>query len=178
LVMPVETIQTMAALEQAITEAWDELNRLLDGVGAADSAGAARHEPADRWDGVDHLIHLAAWERSALYFLQGRPRHAALGIDEATYLTGGETAINAAIHAARPATLTWEEARRQLATLHAQLLAALAQLADADLRRPYRDFLPDEPGEGEGPPALQIVLDNTAHHFQEHQAMIEALIAG
>ena len=176
--MTAETIQTVAALEQAITEARERLNRLLDGVAATAGSDAPRAGTSERWDLVDHLVHLAAWERSALHFVQGRPRHEGLGIDEATYRTGGETAINAAIHAARPATLTWEEARRQLAMLHAQLLAALTQLADADLRRPYRDFLPNEPGEGEGPPALQIVLDNTAHHFQEHQALIEALNAG
>ncbi|MCB0189193.1 MAG: hypothetical protein KDE31_33215, partial [Caldilineaceae bacterium] len=57
-------------------------------------------------------------------------------------------------------------------------LAALAPLTDEDLQKPYRHYLPDEPGEGDGPPAMNVVYGNSAHHFREHLAWIEALVAG
>jgi hypothetical protein len=64
----------------------------------------------------------------------------------------------------------------QLHALQPTLLAALALLTDADLQKPYRHYLPDEPGEGDGPPAMNVVYGNSAGHFQEHLAWIEALV--
>jgi hypothetical protein len=71
----------------ALTEALEKLNpQQLTGI-----------YDAQGWVVKDHLIHLAAWERSMIYFLQGKPRYEGLGVDETTYLTGGYEAINAVI---------------------------------------------------------------------------------
>ncbi len=57
------------------------------------------------------------------------------------------------------------------------LLAAIEPLTDADLQRRYRYYLPDEPGDDDGPPAINVIYGNSAGHFAEHLAWIEALAA-
>jgi hypothetical protein len=54
-------------------------------------------------------------------------------------------------------------------------MLALQPLTDVDLQQPYRHYLPAEPGEGDGPPAFNVIYGNSAHHFAEHLAWIEAL---
>jgi hypothetical protein len=127
------------------------------------------------WTVKDHLIHLYYWERSALYFLQGKPRHEGLGVTGEIYATDDVDLINDAI-VQQQQSLSLAEAMAQLHALQPTLLAALALLTDADLQKPYRHYLPDEPGEGDGPPAMNVVYGNSAGHFQEHLAWIEALV--
>jgi hypothetical protein len=129
---------------------------------------------AQDWSVKDHIVHLTAWERSVLFLLQSRPRHEALGVDEALYLRGDFDAINAAIQQQHKA-LPLAEALAQSRSVHAQMLAVLEKLTDADLHKTYRHYLPDEPGEGEGPLALDIVYSDTGDHFAEHLPWIEAL---
>ncbi|MEZ4615423.1 MAG: DinB family protein [Caldilineaceae bacterium] len=126
------------------------------------------------WTVKDHLIHLYYWERSALYFLQGKPRPAGLGVTEEIYATDDVDLINDAI-VQQHQSLSLEDAMAQLHALQPALLAALEPLTDDDLQKPYRHYLPDEPGEGDGPPARNVVYGNSAHHFREHLAWIKAL---
>ncbi len=128
------------------------------------------------WTVKDHLIHLYYWERSALYFLQGKPRHEGLGVTEEIYASDDADVINEIIFQ-QNRSLSLEEALAQLRALQPTLLAALEPLTDADLQKPYRHYLPDEPGEGDGPPAMNVVYGNSAGHFAEHLAWIEALAA-
>lgn len=128
------------------------------------------------WTVKDHLIHLYYWERSALYFLQGKPRHDGLGVTEELYLADDVDSINDAIVRQHRA-LDLDDALSQLRDLNAQLLAALAPLTDEDLQKRYSHYLPNEWGEGDGPPAMNVVYGNSAHHFAEHLAWIEALVS-
>lgn len=127
------------------------------------------------WTVKDHLVHLYYWERSALYFLQGKPRHAGLDVPEAIYASDDEDVINDVIFQKHQA-LSLDEALAQLQALQPDLLAALAPLTDEDLQKSYHHYLPDEPGEGNGPPAMNVVYGNSAHHFREHLSWIEALV--
>ena len=52
----------------------------------------------------------------------------------------------------------------------------LIERLDAGLRKPYRQYLPQEPGEGDGPLAINVIYGNSAQHFTEHRAWIEALV--
>ena len=161
------------------TERKDQLLREIDRgwaglVAFLDQAGEeALTVPVDAqgWTVKDHVVHLAAWERSALFLLQGRPRHEGLGVSEDTYLsqTAGEKAwdaINAEIKQNAQGSLG--EALAELHQTHEYLLEALQPLTDEDLERPYRYYLPDEPGEGEGPPAFELVSGNSWEHYAEH----------
>lgn len=85
-----------------------------------------------------------------------------------------EDAINHAIFQKHKAT-PLAEALARFSEVHQQLVTWLQPLSDADLQERYRAYLPDEPGEGDGPPAFNVVYGNSAHHFAEHLAWIETL---
>lgn len=161
-------------LFQNIEASWDELQILL---GQLSQAQLTQVKDKQGWTVKDHLVHLIAWERSALFFLQGTPRHEALGIDEQTYLSGDTDKINAQVQK-REVDLPLSMVLDAFRDTHQQLLAHLHVLTDADLERPYRNYLPNEPGEGNGPPAMKVVYDNTAGHYREHMDWIKALVSG
>lgn len=133
------------------------------------------------WSVKDHLAHIAAWERSVIAFLTGRPRHEALGISEDVYildLVSGEVDVaNGAIFQ-QTKNKSLEEIQSDFEAVHDELMKLVAPLDDAALQLPYIHYLPDEPGDGEGPPAINVIYGNTAHHFREHYAWIEALVNG
>lgn len=156
----------------AIAQAWLALNRELN---LLSEAQMVQQKDATGWSVKDYLAHMAAWERSVVYFLQGRDRHAGLGVPEALYLSEDEDQINAVIyaqHVDRPLADVLDQFR----TTHAQLMVLLEPMTDDDLRQPYRHYLPNEPGEGDGPPAINVIYGNTAHHFQEHMRSIASLV--
>ena len=165
-------VTTKAELLAEIESAWTTLNAALDRL---TEAQMTLPRDAQGWTVKDHLIHLMFWERSVVFFLQGQPRHEGLGVAEAVYLNGSEDEVNAAIYQAHK-DLTWQEARAQLRNTHQQLLDLLQPLTDADLQKPYRHYLPEEPGEGDGPPALNVIDGSSAHHFPEHLPWIMALV--
>ena len=163
---------TKADLLAEIEHTWASLNAALDRLTEAQMTAL---KDAQGWSVKDHLIHLAVWERSVVFFLQGKPRHAGLGVDEALFLKGSDDDVNAVVFQQskdRPLA----EALAQFRDVHQQLLKLLAPLTEADLQKPYRHYLPDEPGEGDGPPAINVIYGNSAQHFAEHLAWIEALV--
>lgn len=164
-------ITTKAELLAAIEHNWTALQAAFDKLSPTTMTTI---QDEQGWTVKDHLVHLYYWERSALYFLQGKPRHRGLEVEEALYLHGGEDAINAAIFQ-NQRQLPLIDALAQLRAVHQELLTALQPLTDDDLQKRYRHYLPDEPGEGDGPPAMNVVYGNSAHHFAEHLAWIAAL---
>ena len=168
--MPEQPI-TKSELLSDLERDWTALNTALDRLTETQITSPT---DAQGWTVKDHLMHLAAWEQSVVGLLHGQPRHVALGVDEALYLAGDEDAINSAIqHQTAAAPLIDVVARLRLT--HLQLLAALLPLSDADLHLPYRHYLPDEPADGDGPPAIDVIANNSARHFVEHLPWIEAL---
>ncbi len=153
-----------------IDTGWAAFAALLDRLGPAqwttrDSQG---------WSTAEHVAHLARWEMSAACLLTGQPRHVGLGIDDSLYLQGPTDAINAEVYR-QVSGISAGDARAALADAHRALLAALAPLSSEDLQRRYRSYLPDEPGEGDGPLALEVVLLDWAEHYREHTPWVLAL---
>ncbi|WP_029215052.1 ClbS/DfsB family four-helix bundle protein [Kallotenue papyrolyticum] len=170
--MAQQRITTKAELLAAIEQAWLALHATLDQLTDAELTTI---KDAHGWTIKDHIIHMTAWERSVVCFLQGTPRHVGLGVSESVYIRGNEDDINALIYQQqkdRPIS----EALEQLRAVHDQLMTLIQPLTDGDLQKRYRDYLPDEPGEGDGPPAINVIYGNTAHHFTEHRRWIERLI--
>lgn len=165
-------ITTKTELLEAINYHWQAINQAID---ALSEAQMSTIHDAQGWTVKDHIAHMAAWERSALFFLQGKPRHAGLGVEEALYLAEDEDRINAAIYQRQQAT-PLIEVLADFREVHRQLLAALEPITDSELMLPYRHFLPNEPGEGDGPPAINVVYGNSASHYQEHLAWMRALV--
>jgi len=154
-----------------IERAWTALNTYLEQLSAGQLT--ARRDQQG-WRGKDHLIHLTAWERSVVFFLQGQPRHVGLGVAESLYLQGEDDQINAAIqqqHQAMPLA----EVLAQFRHTHQQMMTLLAPLTDADLQKPYHHYLLQEPGQATDRPAINLIYGNTAHHFDEHLGWIERL---
>ena len=162
---------TKAELLVHIDRAWSALQ---DAIAGADDPQLVATGP-DGWSVKDHLAHLAAWQQSLLALLEGRPRHAAMGIDTPTWETGDEAAINAALyehHRDRPLPDVLEFSRRS----HEQVLAALAPLTDLDLLRPYSHYQPDDPPFNPDP-VVGWIAGNTYEHVEEHLAVIHRLLA-
>ncbi len=172
--MAEQPVTTRAGLLRDIEQSWSELNAAL---GRLTERQLTEIRDAQGWSVKDHIIHMAAWERSVLAFFQGRPRHEGLGVSEDTYLTGDDDWINAEVQR-QTADMPLNQALTQFREVHNQLLALLQSLSDADLHRPYSYYLPHEPGRGDGPPAINVVYGNTAHHFKEHLGWINALVEG
>ncbi len=169
----VERRYTKADLMHEIDAAWTTLNAVLDELTAAQMTDL--HDSAG-WAVNDHLVHITAWERSVVVFLQGQPRHAGLGIDAQLYQTGDEDAINAAIQR------QWQdvapaEAVAELRAVHAELLRLLAPLRDDDLYRASSTYQAADANTPDVRPISGMIYSNTANHFREHQAWMAQLVA-
>jgi len=165
-------VTTKARLLVDIQRAWLALNAALNRLTPAQMT---TRTDAQGWTVKDHLMHLAVWERSAVFFLQGRPRHVGLGVEEALYLNGSDDEINAAIFQQHK-DLPRGQALAQLQDGHQQLLRLLEPLSDADPHKSYHQYLPDEPGDDNGPSAMSLIAGNSAEHFTEHLGWIAALV--
>ncbi|RLT38080.1 MAG: ClbS/DfsB family four-helix bundle protein [Chloroflexi bacterium] len=167
-------VTTKSELLSAIDAGWASLTDALAQLSEAQLTGST---DAAGWNGKDHIVHLAAWERSMLYLLAGQPRHAGLGVDGTLYLSGDFDAINAAIQSQQRDT-SLADALTELRQVHKELRVALDELTDADLQKTYSHYLPDEPGDDDGSPIIDRLAGNTSEHFTEHLPWILALAVG
>ncbi len=144
---------------------------LEQAIGRLSDAQLIAPGPDDGWAVKDHLSHVATWERSLAALLQGRPRYAAMNVDQQTYLSGNTDAVNALIYQHNKER-SLPEALADFAQAHKDLLGVLAGLTDADLFKTYSDYQPDEPGEDSGAPIIGWVAGNSYEHYAEHQTWI------
>lgn len=159
---------TKAELLKKIAATWEALHARL---GQMNESQLTSRRSAEGWTVKDHLAHLAVWEKSALAIARGEPRHLALGIAEADYRSRDFEQINALIqahHSERPLAEILAEWRET----HAQLLAVINALTDADLQRPDTDFLPGEIGV----PLIDRIIGNTVEHYEEHLTWFSTLL--
>jgi hypothetical protein len=166
-------ITTKAQLNEDINRSWTELNHMLDHL--SEDQLTNLHDPQG-WSVKDHISHMAAWERSAVYFLEGKPRHEGVGVPEDLYMNASEDDINASVRDQKK-HLSLDQARAELNDIHNQLLNLLAPMSDTDLHLSYNHFLPDEPGNNDSRPAYDVIYSNSANHFAEHAAWIKSLVA-
>ncbi|MEW6405977.1 MAG: ClbS/DfsB family four-helix bundle protein [Chloroflexota bacterium] len=167
--MTKQPANTKAELLATLELTWNSLNAILNRLTVPQKTTLT---DAQGWTVKDHLIHLAAWERSIVFFLQGRPRHAGLGVEQALYEDGSADDINAAIfQQCKEMPLT--EVLVQFHTAHEQLMRLLRPLTDADLHQPYHHYLPDELGDDRL--AIEVIYSNTIGHFEQHMEWIETL---
>src|SRR5438309_2119691 len=95
----------------------------------------------DGWTVKDHLAHIAGWNLSLVALLERRHRQAALDLEGfSTTDWDGQNEVMLRRH--RP--LVPDEVRALLDGSRVMVLRALAELTDADLRRPYRDYQPHD----------------------------------
>lgn len=164
------TPETKDELLATIDDAWRDLWAVV--ADHDDRALTERHDAAG-WSAADHLAHVAAWERSVLVMIRdGRPQHEGLGISAELFATEGYDEKNEAI---REQTSGWSvDAVRELtASVHAELIATIGALSDADLQRPCASFVAGAPDFA----ILGKISGNTWSHYDEHREWIAALLA-
>lgn len=155
-----------------IAAGWDELEQAIAGLTNADL-----EQRAGGWSAVDHLGHVAAWERATVALLEGRPPHLGLGVEEQLYQSRNDDLINAALQrrdADRPAPETLAELR----DAHAALVAVLDQLSAEALERTASAFVPGASAYDNGEPMRTRLVGDTYAHYVEHAAAIRALREG
>lgn len=165
-------ITTKAALLAEIDRAWAALLAAIDRL---TEAQLTIPQDDQGWMAKDHLIHLAAWERSVIFLLQGQSRHEGLGVAASVYFNGTYDEINDVIYRQHKET-PLADVLAQLRDTHQQLLTLLQPLSDDDLNKSYHHYLPDTPGDNDGPPVIDVIYGNTADHFAEHLNWIEAFV--
>lgn len=146
--------------------------KLEAAVGRLSDAQMAEPGP-DGWSAKDHLAHVAIWEESLLALLEGRDREAAMGL--APTPAWDLDAANAAIYE-RHRGLSLSAVRGLFQETHARVLAALANLTDADLLRPYSHYQPNEPPYNPKP-VVGWIDGNTWAHYDEHAKWIDEMMA-
>ena len=165
-------ITTKAELLARLDREWRDLQAVLGQFTAAQMT-----VPPDPqgWTVKDHVIHLMAWERTAVFFLQSKPRHEGLGVDEAVFWRGNFDEINDIIYR-RTKDAALADVLADFRQVHQDLLALIAPLDDDALRLSYRHYLPSEPHKGDdGPPALYEIYVNSAGHYAEHLPWMQTL---
>jgi len=154
---------------EPIDRGWSELNALVESLG---SDGLAR-TGADSWAVKDHLVHIAAWERSLIALLQGTDRRQAMGVGSESDDTD---AINAAVWSLHREK-TPEQALAYFRETHAVLMKVLRTMSDADLQLSYNHYQPNDPRDpGDDRPVVEWVAGNTYDHYAEHIGWINQLI--
>jgi hypothetical protein len=159
-----------ANLMMLIDRSWSELNAALSQLSEEQ---ATKIKDEQGWTVKDHLVHLAAWERSALFLLRGKPRHEGLRVEESVYENGDDDQINDNVYR-QTQDLSLNEAREELTEVHGQMLQQLEGLSDEDLHKPYSHYLPTEGGDERK--AIEVVAGNTFSHFTEHLGWMRELL--
>jgi hypothetical protein len=126
------------------------------------------------WNVKDHLTHIIAWEQSIIFHFQGRPRHQAVGLDEAFFASRDFDGQNEAIRSQRE-HLALNEVLAQLRQTHGDLMEFVRPLTDADLARPFRDYPPETPA-SDRPSLMDLIRGDTSDHFNEHLGWIKTLV--
>ncbi|MFN8507901.1 MAG: ClbS/DfsB family four-helix bundle protein [Dehalococcoidia bacterium] len=164
---PKDTAELLAWMDNG----WRALTAELDRLAGTPAEQLRDHEG---WTIADHLVHLAAWEASALAVVRRRPRYEGLGIPGEVWEGGDEDGINARLHALHEG-ISFAAARQMLETAHADTVATVAAMPIEELLKPVDHYLPGEPSDPDLRPAGRVIFSNSGQHFTEHLTWIRAL---
>ena len=159
----------MNAEVEKIDRGWSELMSLVDSIGVD---GLNAGEPGG-WAVKDHLVHVAAWELSLLALLNGENRKRAMRVPDAADDTD---ALNEAVWLLHRDEAPAEVLKQSRET-HGALMDRLRAMSDADLRRSYNHYQPNDPRDpGDDRAVVGWVAGNTYEHYAEHVAWIGQLM--
>ena len=117
-----------------IEREWGALITSLDGL--SESQITDIRDP-EGWSAKDHLIHMAYWERGVCFYLQGKPRHVGMEIDEELLQHADNDEINAVIQQAQK-DMSWAEVQALIHYCHRQLLHSVQSKSNEELTELYR----------------------------------------
>jgi hypothetical protein len=158
-----DTLTTKAELLTEIDRGWRELQAF---VGYLSDEQLTQPTDAAGWTVADHLLHLADWEAGMTAILRGEDRPQAMGVDRAQWDSDDYDGMNEVmrqrhldIHESRTSILAY------LDQAHSEMLAALANVSDADLQKRYGDWQPLDQSDN---PLMGSFMGNTYLHYEEH----------
>lgn len=157
---------TMPELLGRINDSWQALQGLLDGL---DDDALTAKDPDSGWAIVDHLNHIAAWERGVAYLLGGKPRTEGMGVTAEQWRDLTMDEINDVV-VEQGRRRTTAETLAYSHAAHAEMVAILNKLDEADLRRDYASY--DAGGDFPGRPIIGWVVGDTYEHYDEHAGYI------
>jgi hypothetical protein len=133
---------------------WAALEYVLAGLTPEQLVSAG----PEAWSVKDHLAHIGAWDGALAAVLGGRTQADGFGVDPDAF--DGIDALNEALYQ-RSHSLEFDQVQDNARRAHAEMLAALGHLTDADLNEPLRH---------------RIEVDSYAH-YAEHVGWIKELLA-
>ena len=157
------------SIHDALVEVHKAWRRLMTTMERAPKADTTRKHDARGWTALDHLAHVAAWERSRLTWLQGRPRFEGLEVSSDQFKLGYDE-LNEIVRA-RTDGQEYDEVMEQARIGH--------QAMEAEIRSFDPDDVPREGGIGTAEIARigAELKENLADHYDEHRGYIERILA-
>jgi hypothetical protein len=124
------------------------------------------------WSVKDHLVHVSTWERALTTILNGHPQRVAFDLDSDAYdRIDSVDQLNAIIYK-RYLERPLDEVLADSEQVHADMVAALERLTDADLDRSVADFGGDADDDR---PIRQKIEGDSYEHYTEHVAWLIAV---
>ena len=159
---------TRAELLDRVQADWAALQYIVSGLSDAQLTGAG----PEGWSVKDHLAHIAEWERGCTGVLAHRPQADAFGIDAQAYATLDIDQLNDVFyqrHRAEPIG----DVKALAYAAHADMLAAISKLHDADLQRSVSEY-----GMTANPDRrlIEKIAGDTYAHYAEHTDWINNLL--
>jgi uncharacterized protein (TIGR03083 family) len=147
---------------------WDALQAALSTLDATKMTMPGE----EGWSVKDELAHLAAWARGLAALVRKQPRYPPMGLPaDAAPHTFGIESMNQMIFE-RNRTRTLKEVQTELLAAHQDAIAAISELSDEELLRPYDDFQPQDRRPDGDTPILWRIAGNTFGHCAEHRETI------
>ena len=144
---------------------------LQDVVSRLSDAQLAAPGP-EHWSVKDHLAHIAEWERACTAVLERRPQAEGFRLDPNEYASLELDPLNNVLYE-RHRSDSIAKVKADGNAAHADMVAALSHLADADLQRPVGEY-------GMTTNRQRALLDkiagDTYAHYVEHTTWIRELL--
>lgn len=163
--------KTIDELLVEIDAAWQRLMGTMTAYPEADYV--EKRDPVG-WNSLDHLAHVTAWERTALYPFRGTSRHEALGVTDEQFQMDFDP-LNQLVRE-QTAGESYDEAMARARAVHADLVEAVRQAKVEDLWRPTKALVPDTREQRREVPFIEILMSDGCEHFDEHRAYIEKIL--
>ncbi len=137
-------------------------------IAAIDATALAKRRDAAGWTALDHLAHIAAWERMIVAHLSDGSDAAVVGVEPARYAAMSLQQINDALHERTLARSAADTAAKYTAA-HLAIRTHILAMDDDAFARPYWS------DDASGRSTMEKITGDTYRHYLEHRRWIMTL---